>query len=212
MTLPIFMTPHEEEQSSFNQASSGTLRGRESFCKLLDTIEQFQEAGLNPECEETNITRQNFQALLHAKYRQAARENYEDSTEERFSGSGRPPREALSDLHLVPVYMELSGLDPEQEQSWTECGINHNDYISVYNARRIDEAARIWELIQNREKHTASNIAAHENILTLLKEAGLNTAEEKTYTRIKATKQEFERYLEVQKNLRNYPYTRPSFT
>lgn len=205
-----FVTPLVKAQTLFSEAASGQFRGRDSFCKLLEASSTLILAGDDP-YRALRTTKQEFDDLLHAQYRRAARDNYQDSTNERFIGAGRPVLEALSDLHLVPVYMKLGELDPKRETSWMECGINHRDYLVTYNARRIDEAARIWHMIKDRPHQAVSNIIAHEDIQVLLKEAGLDTDDEQTYALLKTTKADFDRYQAEQKNLHDHPYARPTF-
>ena len=212
----MYQTPLEKAQKSFAEAASGAFRGRDSFCKILDAISNLRCAGYNPESDKAyaivGTTKQELQSLLQSRYRQAARENYQDSTDENFKGSGRTILEALSDLHLAPVYMEWGGLNPQLEESWEKCGIDHNDYLATYNARRIDEAARIWNLVKDPARKPASNIIALENTLTLLKEAGLDVTQEETYLRIGTTKQDFQNFTMQQKRpasgyARNLIYT-----
>ena len=207
----MYQTPLERAKTSFAEAASGAFRGRDSFCKVLDAMSHIRIAGYNPEREEAytalGTTKQEFYGLLQSRYRQAARENYQDSTDERFKGSGRSIQEALSDLHLAPVYMELGGLNPRLEESWAECGIDRKDYSAVYSTRRIDEAARVWNLLKDPKRDTASNIIALENILTLLTEAGLDVSQEETYPHIGITKPDFDGLLSAKHQALASPFS-----
>lgn len=133
------LTLLEKAKKSFAEAASGAFRGRDSFCRLLDAMSHLRVSGLLPELETSyaaiKTTKQEFETLLRSQYRRAALENYQDSRDENFLASGRRAHEALSDLHLVPVYMKLGGLDPALEESWTTCGINREDYLAVRRAR-----------------------------------------------------------------------------
>lgn len=190
-------------RGSFNDATSGNFRGRDSFCKLLNTMSDLSLAGFNRDSRETyaalNTTKQKFEDLQRSAYRQAARENYQDSTAERFAGSGRPVHEALFDLHFVPVYMEKGGLDPKREESWAECGINHADYIALYNTHRIAEACRLWNLTKNPDRSMKSNCNVLGIVLGLLTEAGLDVTEEETYNHLQTTKQDFDSFFDRQR-------------
>lgn len=148
-------------KEAYNEAASGALRGRESFVKLLGAQTDLRLAGLDPAGDgaygRLGTTREAFTALLRDKYRAAARENYEDSTDARFRGTGRAISEAISDLHLVPAYMALGGLDPAQDAAWQAIGVSREDYLSLRRAHLFEEAERSLTLAQEpgRSPHNA---------------------------------------------------------
>lgn len=148
-------------KEAYNEAASGALRGRESFVKLLGAQTDLRLAGLDPAGDgaygRLGTTREAFTALLRDKYRAAARENYEDSMDARFAGSGRAISEAVNDLHLVPAYMALGGLDPAQDAAWQEIGISKQDYLDLRRTRLLEEAERSLTLAQEpgRSPHNA---------------------------------------------------------
>lgn len=189
----------DRAREAFNEAKSGTLRGRESFSKLLTAQSDLRLAGLDPATDaaytELETDCASFTKLLHENYRRAARENYEDSTDERFLGSGRPIAEAVSDLHLVPAYMELGGLDPEKEESWQELGVRREDYLKLRSTRLVDEAARSFALAAEEDRPARDRVLALESARYYLGEAGYDPDDEKAYQALGTTKEQFDSRL-----------------
>ncbi len=192
--------------ASFNEVSTGNLRGIDAF-KALREI-QFQlrfRHHFDPAQENAylaiNTTRQAFGALLRDKYFLAAQQNYEGATDERFAGANRPIQEALSDLHLVPVYMaigkEAAGdKEPVSAQDWQKIGVSKEDYEALFNTRRVDEARRIWGFAKDPARNYQDFTNVIHTVGYYLKEAGFDLSDtEKVFKALGTTKDEFDALL-----------------
>lgn len=186
-------------KEAFNEAKSGALRGRETFVKLLGAQSDLRLAGFDPATDAAYVkletSRAAFTELLRENYRRAARENYEDSTDERFRGSGRRNAEAISDLHLVPAYMERGGLDPEKEESWQALGVRREDYLKLRRARLVDEAARSFALAAEENRPARDRVSALESARYYLGEAGFDPDDDNAYQALGTTKEQFDSRL-----------------
>jgi len=183
-------------KAAFEAARTGT-RGRDAFAQLHDATVNLRLAGLDPDKGDEayatlGTTRDAFNALLHDRYRLAALQNYEDSTDERFNGSGRAISETISDLHLVPHYMQRGGLDPKDDASWKEIGIDKNAWLALYHNRLVQEAARSHDMAHQDGRSAHNAILAMEATLFYLQEAGYDTdKDEEAFGRIGTTRKDF---------------------
>lgn len=201
-------TPDDFENliTAFNNVSSAPLRGVDAFCQLLEIQSQLRHAHhLDPAQDKAyqplNTTRKKFNSLLCAKYFLAAQQLYEGATDQNFQTSGRRASEALSDLHLVPVYMELGkkalgDQSPLTAENWRKIKVSKAEYDELILTRKLDEAKRIWEIAKSRQNDYAGFTNLIHEIGTLVRHAGLDTADEKTYQRLGTTKVEFDALLD----------------
>lgn len=196
----------EDARSAFNEVSAGALRGRDSFARLLGAQSNLRLSGLDPASEEAykaiGTTKEVFTTLLRTKYLRAARENYEDSIDANFLGANRQIQDALSDLHLVPAYMALGGLDPAKDESWQAAiGASREDYLNVKRTRLTDEAKRCFDMVEQPNRDHRSKVSALECAQYYLKEAGFSPADEKAYVAIKTTKADFDALQKKEREL-----------
>ncbi|TAL31165.1 MAG: hypothetical protein EPN97_11305 [Alphaproteobacteria bacterium] len=196
----------EDARSAFNEVSAGTLRGRDSFAKLLGAQSNLRLSGMDPASEEAykaiGTTKETFTSLLRAKYLRAARENYEDSIDANFLGANRQIQDALSDLHLVPAYMALGGLDPAKDESWPAAiGASREEYMTVKRTRLTDEAKRCFDMVEQPNRDHKSKVSALESAQYYLKEAGFSLTDEKAYAAIKTTKTDFDALQKKEREL-----------
>lgn len=191
---------------AFNNVSTAQLRGVDAFCQLLEIQSQLRLAHhLDPAQDKAyqalNTSKKDFNSLLGAKYFLAAQQLYEGATDQHFNTSGRRVSEALSDLHLVPVYMELGkkalgDQSPLTAEDWQKIKVSKAEYDALVQTRKLDEAKRIWEIAKSRQNDYAGFTNLIHEIGTLLRQTGLDPADEKTYQRLGATKSEFEALID----------------
>jgi hypothetical protein len=201
----------EDARSAFNDVSAGTLRGRDSFVKLLGAQSNLRLSGLDPASEQAytaiGTTKETFTSLLRTKYLRAARENYEDSIDANFLGANRQIQDALSDLHLVPAYMALGGMDPAKDESWQAAiGASREEYLSVKRTRLTDEAKRCFDMVEPPNRSHRDKVSALESAQYYLKEAGFSPADEKAYVAIKTTKADFDALDKKERELAHKEY------
>lgn len=201
----------EDARTAFNEVSDGKFRGRDSFVKLLDVQSSLRLSGLDPATEASytaiGTTKSVFTSLLREKYLRAARENYEDSIDANFLTSGRPFQDAISDLHLVPAYMALGGADPQKEESWEAAiGVSRADYLGVQRSRFVNEAKRIYDMVQQPERNHQSKVSALEGAQYYLKQARFDLSDEQAYQAIQTTKTDFDALLKKERALSLKPF------
>ena len=187
---------------SFNKIGNNPMRGVDAFCALLQIQSELRVThNLDPAHEGTyqsiNTTLDVFNHLLSEKYLLAARQLYEGAGDQAFLNAKRPISEALSDLHLVPVYIQLSketvgNKEPLAEADWQKIGVtSKSDYDSLVSRRLTNEAKRVWDMAKEwTGDYSSFANAVHETGL-LLRRAGLNPDEEKTFLALGTTHKEF---------------------
>lgn len=198
---------------SFNEVNTGNFRGVDAFCKLLEIRTQLK----NTQNGDYHVLKTNLEAfnnLLHDKYFLAAQQLYEGATDQHFLGSKRTVSEALSDLHLVPVYMALGkeaagNKAPLTEQDWQRINVTKTDYDALVSTRLTDEARRVWELaLQESVSYNAFTNLVHETGL-LLQRAGVKLSDEKACLALGTTKDAFDAVLaqrQQKEQAQNPPY------
>ncbi len=189
--------------ATFNEVGTGTMRGKDAFVALLEIQSQLRHRHhLDPAHDKAyvplNTTREKFNGLLGEKYFLAAQQNYEGATDQHFIGANRSIQEALSDLHLVPVYMELgkkAAGDKERltAEDWKKIGVTQEDYEALFNQRRIEEARRIWDFAKDPSRNYQSFTHVVHDAGYYLKEAGFDLSDtEKVFKALGTTKEEFD--------------------
>jgi hypothetical protein len=192
--------------ASFNEVGTGNMRGIDAFKNLREIQSQlrlrhFLDPAQDSAYVPLNTTRQEFNRVLRGKYFLAAQQNYEGATDERFTGANRPIQEALSDLHLVPVYMQIGkeatgDREPLTAQDWQKIGVTKEDYERLYNTRRVDEARRIWGFAKDPARSYQDFTNVIHTVGYYLKDAGFDLSDrEKVFQAIGTTKDEFDALL-----------------
>lgn len=206
--------------ATFNEVSTGTMRGKDAFVALLEIQSQLRHRHhLDPAQDGTyvhlNTTREKFNGVLGEKYFLAAQQNYEGATDQHFIGANRSIQEALSDLHLVPVYMELGkkatgNKEPLTAADWEKIGVTQEDYQSLFNARRVDEARRIWGFAKDPARDYQSFTHVIRDAGYYLKQAGFDLSDtEKVFKALGTSKDEFEALIlqrQQQEQARHSPW------
>ncbi|HTK83559.1 MAG TPA: hypothetical protein VL625_00605 [Patescibacteria group bacterium] len=184
------------------QGNEGALRGKPAFVLLLGLMSDLRiHQGLDPEREESyaalNTTKAAFKDLLQAEYRRASWENIEDALDRK-----RQPLDVLSDLHLVPAYMELGGLDPKQEpwptNDTNRCYYSQEFYEHLKGEWTMAEAQRLYNMARDRRSgDPAGAKSALEGVQYRLKEAGplLKVSGDELYAQLDTTAAKFGSFL-----------------
>jgi hypothetical protein len=187
----------------YNEVAAGNMRGREAFVALREIQSQLRhrhhlDPGQDGAYYPLNTTRQEFNRVLGEKYFLAARQNYEDSTDERFIGANRSIQEALSDLHLVPAYMAIGkeatgNKEPLTGEDWKKIGVTEEGYQRLFNTRRTDEARRIWGFAKDPARDYQSFTHVIHDVGYYLKQAGFDLSDkEKVFAALGTTGEEFD--------------------